>query len=514
MSLARRFLAGSGLSLVDQALKMASAFVLTPIIVSGLGAGPYGAWCVLMAVFAQYGWLDLGLGVSMPRFFAKAIGRKDQEEVKVLAGTGALTFLVIAAASLVITVFVAWRAPGWFAASGAGEGMRVVVLLCGTFIAAQTLAQLSLGYLKGHLRYDRIAIASITRVILTAGLIVMALRLGWGLPGVAAMHTLCILIECVMIVSFARAQEPPLRAALADFRKTKAAELFKYSAAAYLMMAGQSLRNSLDPIIIAMQAGEEAVTGYALGNRFPVLFVDLAHILAGGQLLSLFSHYFGEGDHEGLKRAYLFASKMCAAVAVLGAGVMWMFGQPFLQRWIPAHALEAWLVMMPAVLPKALFIAQTPSMVLLLAQARHRRLAEIDWVAGACNLAMTWWLARTMGAPGAAWATCVEQSLVCGLVWPFLGARAAELSFWKVWGSLLLLPVVRAALVLLPCMLLIPFARPDYVWLTGIGLISCAWFLAGNALLLSAEERAWAVKLMPFLKRFSRKKDASSGNPG
>lgn len=514
MSLARRFLTGSGLSLVDQALKMASAFVLTPIIVSGLGAGPYGAWCVLMAVFAQYGWLDLGLGVSMPRFFAKAIGRKDEAEVRTLAGTGAVTFLVIAGASVLITLGVAWQSPVWFAGSGVGQVMTAVVLVCGTFIAAQTLTQLSLGYLKGHLRYDLIATASIVRVLLTAGLMVLALRSGWGLLGVACMHAVCVLLECGMLMTFARRLEPPLRPVLKDFHKAKAVELMKYSAAAYLMMAGQNLRNSLDPIIIAMQAGESAVTGYALGNRFPVLFVDLAHILAGGQLLSLFSHYFGNGDHEGLKRAYLFASKMCAAIAVLGAGMMWMFGSPFLQRWIPEHALVAWQVMLPLVLPKALFIAQTPSMVLLLAQAKHRRLAEIDWVAGACNLAMTWWLAQRMGAPGAAWATCVEQSLVCGFLWPFLGARTAGMSFMDVWGRLLAWPVAKATLVLLPCLLLIPLAKPDFVWLTGIGLVSCAWFFIGSALLLSAEEREWAIRLMPFLKRFSGKKDASPGNPG
>ncbi len=55
MSLARRFLAGSTLSLIDQVVKIASAFILTPIIVSGLGDHAYGAWCVLIAVFAQYG---------------------------------------------------------------------------------------------------------------------------------------------------------------------------------------------------------------------------------------------------------------------------------------------------------------------------------------------------------------------------------------------------------------------------------------------------------------------------
>lgn len=516
MSLARRFLAGSGLSLIDQALKMASAFVLTPIIVAGLGAGPYGAWCVLMAVFAQYGWLDLGLGVSIPRFFAKAIGRKDDQEVKVLAGTGAVVFLVIASASILLSLAVAWQSPSWFQGSGVEGAMPAVVLMCGTFIAAQTLTQLSLGYLKGHLRYDRIAAASIVRVILTAGLIVLALRRGWGLTGVAAMHTVCILIECAMLVTFARRQQPPLRPAFADFQKPKAVELFKYSATAYLLMAGQSLRNSLDPIIISMQAGEEAVTGYALGNRFPVLFVDIAHILAGGQLLSLFSHFIGNNDQAGLNRAFLFSSRMCATIAVLGSGLMWMFGEPFFQRWIPEHALAAWQVLIPAVLPKALFIAQTPSMVLLLAQAKHRRLAEIDWMSGACNLGLTWWLAGRMGAPGAAWATCVEQSLVCGLVWPFLGARAAEMPFWKVWGNLLLIPVLKAALVLLPCALLIPFARPDYLWLTGIGSLCCLWFFAGNALLLSAEERQWAVRTLPFLKRFARKEDADAppGNPG
>ncbi len=513
MSLARRFLAGSGLSLVDQVLKMASAFVLTPIIVSGLGAGPYGAWCVLIAVFAQYGWLDLGLGVSMPRFFAKAIGRKDEGEVRALAGTGAMIFLVIAVTSLLLTLAVAWQAPGWFKGSGAAEVMSSVVLVFGTFLAVQTTSQLYLGYLKGHLRYDRIALASIFRVLLSGGLIVLCMQRGWGLLGLAVVHAGCGIVECLMLITFARRLQPPLQPSLADFQKAKAVELFKYSIAAYLMMAGQNLRNSLDPIIIAAQAGEQAVTGYALGNRFPVLFVDLAHILAGGQLLSLFSHYYGNQDHDGLKRAYAFACKVCAAIGVFGAAMMWLFGEPFLQRWIPEHSLVAWQVMMPAVLPKALFIAQTPSMVLLLAMARHRRLAGIDWFAGACNLLMTWWLTRRLGAPGAAWATCVEQSIVCGLLWPALGSRVSGIGFAQTWLRLLAGPAARAALVLLPCLWFRQLARPDYLYLIIIGAASCLWFFVGHGLLLSLEERQWAVKLMPFLKRFVRKVDAAPSDP-
>lgn len=509
MSFARRIVSGAGLSLVDQAVKIASAFILTPMLVAGLGEGPYGVWSVLIAVFAQYGWLDLGLSISFPRFFARAIGSKEPAQLRTLAGTGAATFSIVAAISFCSSLVVAWLAPGWFPTIDSPQALRGIVMAVGTFLAVQTACQVFQGYLKGQLRYDRIAIASICRITLTSVLIWWSLRQGWGLLGVACSHSACGIMECGLLALFAQRIEPPLHFSYRDFEKSKAVEILKYSFVAYVMMSGQTLRNTLDPIIVAMRAGEAAVTGYALGNRFPSLFVDLAHIVAGGQLLSLFSHYVGSGDHEGLRRQFRTASVACATLAVLGCGMMWLFGLPFLQCWVPTQAANAWAVMLPAALPKALFIAQTPSMVLLLAMASHKRLAVIDWIAGAINLALSWHLAGRMGAPGAAWATCVEQSIVCACIWPWLASRASGISFVQIWTKLLTWPVLRASLVLLPCALLVRFARPDFLILSLIGVACSAWFMAGVFFTMSAEERAGLVKVMPFLRKFGFKSDAA-----
>lgn len=513
MNFARRIATGAGLSLIDQVVKIASAFILTPMLVAGLGDGPYGVWCVLMAVFAQYGWLDLGLSISFPRFFARALGSKDAEQLRVLAGTGATTFGTVAVISFGITLVVAWLAPGWFPTMGSPQTARGIVLAFGSFLAVQTACQIFQGYLKGQLRYDRIAQASIFKVMLSSCLIWWSLNKGWGLMGIACIHAACGIMECGIMMFFAHRIEPPLLFSYRDFEKSKAVEILKYSFVAYVMMAGQSLRNTMDPIIVAMQAGDAAVTGYALGNRFPVLFVDLAHIVAGGQLLSLFSHYVGSGDKEGLMRQFRIASRACATVAVLGTGMMWLFGLTFLQRWVPLQAEAAWAVMLPAVLPKALYISQTPSMVLLLAMARHKRLAVIDWIAGTINLALSWHLVARMGAPGAAWATCFEQSLVCAFIWPWLASRVAGISFAQIWASLLVWPLLRAVLVLAPCALLLRWARPDYIVLTVIGLVSCTWFVIGTVLVMTRDERAGVLRMLPAGLRARFEKKASSALP-
>jgi O-antigen/teichoic acid export membrane protein len=187
-SITRRLVAGSSLSLIDQGLKIVSAFVLTPMIVSGLGDEVYGAWCVLIAVFAQYGWLDLGLGISMPRFFSMALGAKDENKVATLAATGGIVFMFITIASIVASLAVAWLAPQWFENRDVVQVIRLVVLVMSVFFAMQTASQVHLAYLKGHLRYDLIAAASIVRVIFTGALIIVSLRQNWGLVGIAAVH--------------------------------------------------------------------------------------------------------------------------------------------------------------------------------------------------------------------------------------------------------------------------------------------------------------------------------------
>jgi O-antigen/teichoic acid export membrane protein len=501
MSLLSRFAAGTSLGFLDQGLKIISALVLTPLIVASVGDRAYGAWCVLMAVFAQYGWLDLGLGVTIPRFFAKAIGAKDAKEMTILANTGAAIFAVIAGLSVLASTVVWWLSPGWFSDSSLNGVIRTVVALLSIYFASQTSAQLHLAFLKGHMRYDRIALLSMLRTILTAGGLVFVLGKGWGLLGLATVHALCGVAESIGLIGVAHVHKPGLRVQPSLASRPKAMELFKYASVSYLMMAGQSLRNTFDPIIIAMRVGEDAVTGYALGNRFPVMFVDIAHILAGGQLLSVFSRYVGDNDMAGLKRAFYASAKVCAVIGAFGAAMLWLLGAPFLQRWIPAQAAAAWAVMLPAILPKALFIAQTPSMVLLMAMASHRRLAVIDWIAGVLNLCATWWLAGWLGAPGAAYATCVEQSIVCGMIWPLLAARALGVSYLNLLYELLLSPAMRVGLMLLPCALLSPWLQPDYAWLICVGAGCSLWFVLLSLVFLRPEERSWMERLFPFTRR-------------
>ena len=96
---------------------------------------------------------------------------------------------------------------------------------------------------------------------------------------------------------------------------------------------------------------------------------------------------------------------------------------------------------------KSVVMTLTPEASSNLARVQHDpRLAEADWVAGFCNVAMTWWLSACLGGQGAAIATCIEQSLVCGILWPLLAARGAEMRFTQVWGGLFAWPVLRAAL--------------------------------------------------------------------
>lgn len=487
MSTSRRFLSGSALGMLDQAIKIASALVLTPMLVAGLGTESYGVWCVVMAIFAQYGWLDLGLGLALPRFFGKAVGSHDGTRIRSLAGTGAGILTTTISAAILATAALMWFVPGWI--PGNISDARWLLLICGSLTVIQMGTLLFTAYLKSHLRYDLIAVASICRIMLVSALIWLGLKQHLGLAGLAGAHALCILMETILLVSFARRQIPSLRPRLSDFQWATAKEVLKYSSVSFAMTAGQTIRSSLDPIIVAARVNAAAVTGYSLGNRFPMLFVDLAHILVGGQLLSYFSLHAGPADEEKVRESHWFATRGCASLAVLGGGLMWLMGHPFLLRWVPADAEAAWAVMGPTIIPKALFVAQTPNIVFLLAIGRHHKLAGLDWLGGLLNVALSWWLAASLGAPGVAWATCIEQSLVCVLLLPLLVSQVTGISFGNIWWSRFMWPLLRAGLVLLPCFLLAPMLQPDYTVITIATMACSVWFFAVIWLFLSQREK-------------------------
>src|ERR1035437_4469163 len=112
------------------------SFLLTPVLVHGLGSFYYGLWILVASVLDYYGLLDIGMGYSMQRFVARYRGGNDRQAMNETFMTGMSVGVCISLAVFVLTAVLAWVLPGFFHLNGdASRLFRMLLLIQSVTVA-------------------------------------------------------------------------------------------------------------------------------------------------------------------------------------------------------------------------------------------------------------------------------------------------------------------------------------------------------------------------------------------
>ena len=128
MNLTNRLLGSSTLNVVEHGVRFVAMFLVTPILITGLGEQQYGVWLLLMTFFSYYSLLDLGLGIGSVRFMAKAMGDASADVAMVVA-TCRRFFRRIALVSGLVTIVGIASIPLFFKASGNALNAQLVIAI-------------------------------------------------------------------------------------------------------------------------------------------------------------------------------------------------------------------------------------------------------------------------------------------------------------------------------------------------------------------------------------------------
>lgn len=493
MSLMPKIVRGSAMHVIEQVVRLACGLWITPRMVYYLGENGFGLWGILAGIFSQFLLLDLGLSTSMPRFLARAIGNGDVDDLRRTASTGTLGMLIIGVIAQIAGA-ITWLSLPWFLSEvhELEEARHVVIALTISSLAFWLVRPI-LVHLQSQLRRDIIAIAAITRVLLCTVAVAWALGHGKGLVTVAWIHTIGGLGELALMALMDRSFFPLVRWHWAQ--RNKARELLIFSRWSYLLTTSERISFSGTDIFILAAVISSAASGiYSLGQKFAIMFYDVAYAIVGAQLLSAFSQLDGADDRSGLERGFIAASRISVQVAVIGGGILWAIGPAFLTRWVPQQAAEATPVLLALIFPHVLGAAQIPARHLLISLARHRALALTFLVGIILNILLTYVLVRQQGITGAAIASLVVMSLVYGVAMPWLVVTQVGLSWRTVAWQCLWLPLVRSTVLMAPAFFLARQWLQEATYfhiiltITALSVIFFAFLMLG---LLGRDERTW-----------------------
>lgn len=409
MSASRRILRNVLFNWAGYAANVVIAFFLTPFVIESLGDRSYGIWAVLISLTGYYGLLDLGVRGALTQYVARYLAKGDlgaanrtvSTSLVLLAAAGVLVLM----ATGVVVVFL----PRWLQVGSDGiADARIAAVLLGCQFALTPMMAVFSSLIYARERIDLNNMVGITSRIVTAGLVVWALRSGHGLVGLAGSHLAVSVVSWVANYRISRHLLPDLDISRRLFSRASMREIAGYGFFSFVARASGQIIENTDVLVVGLVlADTRAVTYYAVGAALVPYFRELLASVTRTFLPHMIS-LDARRDWQRLRGILLAGTRWSFFVAAVIAGGLFFAGEDFLVLWVGERFLAGTVYTSSGVILSVLAVAMLGRMLqycgaqLLLATREVRFLAFLGTGEAVANLVLSVILIHQFGLLGVA----------------------------------------------------------------------------------------------------------------
>jgi O-antigen/teichoic acid export membrane protein len=340
-------------------------------------------------------------------------------------------------------------------------------------------------------------------LILTNALFVYFLTHGYGVLAMAFIVLVVDQISNCLYFLIARRLFKQLRISTHYFSRALIRELFTFSSWAFLIQLANQVRFRIDASVVGWLLGASFVVQYTIGARLVEYFVDLVY-RATNLMMPLFTMYYVQNDMDALRSKFLLFTRMNAAIAIFGGGVVVALGRLFIRRWMGEGYDASYDVLVILMAAMVIEVIGNYADNVLYAMNKHHRLAVIAATEAVLNFGLSLYFASHFGLAGVAMGTALPLLFFRLFVIPRTVCRALSMRMRSYYFALLPTAVVALAHVLALVLVLRDMDfEPSYPVIIAAGLLtSVVYCLVAPFALLSRDERI--LLLRPLLLRARR----------
>lgn len=432
-------------------------FLLTPLLIHGLGDYYYGMWVLAASIVDYYGLADIGIRFTLQRHVARCKGANERAALDRTVVTALAISLGVAIIILIVTFALAKWLPLAFRVSGGDRGVFVnVLLLLGISFAVALPGKVLGAYLCGLQRFDLYNLIGSSTTIVQAILIVWALQRGYGIEGCATITLITAVVSLFLQWGMIQVADPE---ASLDLRNTSWHELrwlLSFGSYVFISQIGDVFRYRLDSLVIASRLNIALVTHFNIAAKVVEYFRYL-HSGIIGPLITEMSGLEGGSKEEAFQRLFLKSTRITVLLSLLVAALLCIDGRALFYLWVGNAYMSSYAVLVTLVIGRTVQTMQSPSMVVLLARGRHKALGWWTLAEGLLNLTLSIYWVGKYGILGVALGTTVPMLLFRLVVQPWYTLWVARISPVRYFAESL----ARPALVLVTFLVSLRFVSPS-----------------------------------------------------
>ena len=319
---------------LDYAATLLVGFILTPLMVAGLGDYFYGLWQILNRLIGYITPASGRPGYALKWTLANHQASTDYAQKRRYVGSTLIIWLLFLPFLIVLGGMISWFVPDWVHASAESVWItRLVAALLVTNIVVDTLSSVPQVTLQGeNLGYKRMGM-SVVLIFVGGGFTWLALYFGTGIVGVAASVVIATIVTGLFYLWVVRSYTPWF-----GVSRPGRAETYQMLGLSWWFLAWNfvtSLILASDVVVLGLLNSVESVTNYSLTKYVPETMIGAIVIVIFGITPGLGS-IIGTGDY---KRASRLRGEIMAliwlVVTALGTNIL-LWNKTFLGLWVGA----------------------------------------------------------------------------------------------------------------------------------------------------------------------------------
>ena len=362
--------------------------MVTPFLVSRLGAGLYGIWQVLQRLIGHASPASGRPGEALKWTVAHDQASDDFERKRRAVGNALAVWALFLPLLLGIGGVLAWLAPSWLDSSAASDTtIRVAAMILVIDAALFSLFYLPQSILQGeNLGYKRLGL-SVLLVIAVKTTLVAVVYLGFGLVGMTIATVAGTLLWGVAYTWIARSQVPWLGIA-----RPSRSEIRPFIGLSWWFLVWNlvmQLMQAADVVVLGVVASPVLVTTYTLARYLPqAITIAVATLIFA--IMPGLGRLVGAGDIERASRIRTETLALVWTMTTIAGGTVLLWEETFLRAWVGARyypGTAATLLIMVMVMQFAMIRTDANIIDLTL---NLRRKVLLGLVSGVLSIALAW----------------------------------------------------------------------------------------------------------------------------
>jgi O-antigen/teichoic acid export membrane protein len=420
-----------------------------PFLVHNLGDDVYGVW-VLVLSFTGYMWiLDFGIRTTITKYVSEYRAKKEYEYLNKIISSSLFMFMGIGAITILVSIICACYLDKFVSIDPSlVMDAKIAMVIVGVNTALFFVFGVFSGIISGEQRHDLSSNIEIVSLTLKTLLIVIFVKLGYGIVALGAVTLLATIGSQIVLQIYAKKIYPQLRISYKLISLDIYKKIFGYSIYAFIVSVSAKIINQTDNVVIGIFLGPAWVTLYSVGARLSIYSRQLIQIMSG-VLMPTISEFQAKEENHNIQRILILGTKYSYMILLPIFMIFLFMGQDIILFWIGRKYISegfpvAILLMMPHLLAPSEYIMKS----LLFGIGRLKAVTIAALIEAAANLVLSIIFVRKIGLIGVALGTLIPLVINKGIFMPIYVSRIIKQPLLELFHKSLFKPTIA----IFPCM--------------------------------------------------------------